>query len=552
MQVKSMKLAGAVLFAASLLLGTGCRSHEQRATSETVKVEHVAVELEGQPDPWWDPRPPKRRTDGVPAQAPAQETRAPAVTAGRGSVSAAYPTGDPRTSAILIEKFFPTTVNAGAPFDYEIRVTNLTSLDLDNVQIWDSVPNNFRLISADPSVTSSDAGTLHWLLGSMGPREVRTIKVRGSAPAEGRIQACAKVSYDTSLCNEILVVKPALTLAVTTIPEALICDNIPIKYTVCNTGTGPATNVVVTETLPEGLTVNGAREVRFTAPALAAGQCQDFTVMAKAAKTGAFSFAGNAAAEGDLKATAEAARTTVRQAVLAVDIECPGRTFLGRNTTFKVTAENKGDGVAAGASLVVPVPAGSEFVSATGGGTLQGGNVVWNLGNFAPGARVSGEIVVRASSAQSLTARATLTGTCATAVNDQCQTNIEGIPAMLLDGYDDPDPIELRQTVTYTLTVTNQGSADLTNVRFRSFMDEGNTMEFVSATGATPDGPATGQARGLEITFPAVTRIAPGATATYRITVRAVKAGQVSFRAESVSNEITRPLIKVETTNFYE
>lgn len=541
------KLAGAMLTAASLLIGTGCRSHETRTQEADVRVDVVAVELEGQPDPWWNPRPPKRRGDGVPAQAPAQEApRAAVVTDGRGSVSAAYPTGDARTSAILVEKFFPRTVTAGAPFDYEIRVTNLTSLDLDNVQIWDAIPNNFRLISADPSVTSQDAGTLMWMLGAMGPGEVRTIKVRGSAPAEGKIQACAKVAYDTSLCNEILVVQPALTLAVETVPEVSICDMIPVKYTVCNTGSGAATNVVVTETLPDGLTVNGSREVRFTVATLAAGQCQDFTVMAKAGKTGTFTVDGGAAADNDLSATAEAKRTVVRQPVLAIEVECPSQVLAGasvREVQIKVTVKNTGDMASANTVVESAMPAGARFVRASDGGVASGSTVQWALGSLAPNATktFTYAVVPDARGAQQVSARAQ--GVCANPVNAQCSFDVKGIPAVLLEVVDLDDPIRVGDEVTYRITVTNQGSAQDTNIRIVATLEDNIT--FVRASGQH-------RVNGKRVEFAAVPVLAAKQQVTFEVTVRATGGGDTRFFVEMNTDELGRPVNETEATQFYE
>ena len=56
---------------------------------------------------------------------------------------------------------------------------------------------------------------------------------------------------------------------------------------------------------------------------------------------------------------------------------------------------------------------------------------------------------------------------------------------------------------------------------------------------------------GKTISFPAIAVLAPGAKQTYTITIRAKAAGQVQFRGDAKSNEITRPLVKIETTNFY-
>ncbi|MCW5777639.1 MAG: DUF11 domain-containing protein, partial [Phycisphaeraceae bacterium] len=153
-----------------------------------------------------------------------------------------------------------------------------------------------------------------------------------------------------------------------------------------------------------------------------------------------------------------------------------------------------------------------------------------------------------AASIGSVTANASAVADCADPVSCPTTTAVEGIPALLLEGNDNPDPVEIGNTTTYTLIVTNQGSAALTGVKLVCVMDDGDTMEFVSASG---DGGVTGTVQGRNITFPAIARLEAGRAATYRVVIRAKNPGQVSFRAEASSNEITRPLLKVETTNFY-
>jgi uncharacterized repeat protein (TIGR01451 family)/uncharacterized protein (TIGR03382 family) len=53
--------------------------------------------------------------------------------------------------------------------------------------------------------------------------------------------------------------------------------------------------------------------------------------------------------------------------------------------TFEVAYANAGEVTALGAVLIDPLPAGTTFVSASDGGMLVGGNVVWDLGNLGPG-----------------------------------------------------------------------------------------------------------------------------------------------------------------------
>ena len=58
----------------------------------------------------------------------------------------------------------------------------------------------------------------------------------------------------------------------------------------------------------------------------------------------------------------------------------------GSTLTFTLNYANTGAGVATSTTLTDAVPAGTTFVSATGGGALMAGSVIWNLGTLAAGA----------------------------------------------------------------------------------------------------------------------------------------------------------------------
>lgn len=548
MNAKRMKFASAVLMSAAMLVGFGCGSQQERASDShaDTNVEYVAVDLDaGQPEPWWELRPPRR---GDPA--PVREDRpdpAPRVTESAGTVWAAYPTGDRRTSAILVEKFFPTVVNAGAPFEYTIRVTNLTNMDLDNVRVWDNVPSNFELESSDPNADDTSGGNLMWNLGSLTAGESKTITVRGTAPSEGRIDACAKVEYDTSLCNEILVVQPALDLAVAVTPDVLVCNPIQIKYTVCNNGSGVATNVVINETLPDGITTaEGAREVRFTLPRLAAGECADFTVNARADATGTYSVDGAAQADGNLSASAGAQQTVVRQPVLEINVECPGRILAGRGVPevpITITVSNTGDAASPNTVVEAPVPTGAIFGRASDGGTSAGGTIRWNLGTLAAGATRSVSFVVQPDARGDVNASARVVGDCANAATDNCAVEVLGVPAVLLEVIDLDDPILVGENVTYQIVVTNQGSAPDRNISIVCNLEA--AAEFVTASGQY-------EVNGQTVTFAPVGVLNTKERVVFELTVKAVAAGDIRFGVTMNTEELERPVQETESTNFYE
>jgi hypothetical protein len=68
--------------------------------------------------------------------------------------SRAYPTGERSTSAVLVERLAPNEVQAGTPFSYTVKVTNLTGLPLEDVLVTERLADGFDMDRADPKPTS--------------------------------------------------------------------------------------------------------------------------------------------------------------------------------------------------------------------------------------------------------------------------------------------------------------------------------------------------------------------------------------------------------------
>src|SRR5579864_807169 len=81
-------------------------------------------------------------------------SQAPAPTDSRTAM--AFPTGDRNTSALLVEESGPREVRVGQPYNYEIRVTNLTNQPLNGVVLTQRIPANFRLNSGATDTAASD------------------------------------------------------------------------------------------------------------------------------------------------------------------------------------------------------------------------------------------------------------------------------------------------------------------------------------------------------------------------------------------------------------
>ncbi len=459
----------------------------------------------------------------------------------------AFPTGELSSSAIVVYTVMPKEVRVNQPYTYELQVCNLTSGELQNVVVLHENQSNLEITSSNPPASKGADGTPQWVLGALGPNQSETITVTGKASKTGISSNCVAVVYNNFLCAETKVVEPALALKKTATPEVLLCDPITYTYTVTNTGTGACDAVVVKDTLPAGVTtMDGKTAVSFNAGTLAAGQSKEFKATVKAAKTGSYSSPAVASSDCADDANAGAVSTIVRQPKLAIKADCNERVFLGRNVTFNWAVTNSGDAACNDTVISAPVPAGSTFVSATGGGTLTGNSVVWNAGTIAAsGGKRDISMTVKPNGIGTLRAAATAECVCAEQVSDGCETDVQGIPAILLEVVDTTDPIMVGDNVTYVITVTNQGSATGTGIKIVCTMpaEEG----FVNAGGAT-----AASRDGQTVTFAPLPTLAPGAKATFNITVKANAAGDVRFKTSMTSDQFTRPVEETESTNLYE
>jgi uncharacterized repeat protein (TIGR01451 family) len=469
----------------------------------------------------------------------------PDVPDGYSAAGLAFPTGDPASSALLVHQVLPHEVRTGQAFDFQYHVTNMTGGTLQNVVLMNESVDNMEILESDPSFRDTADGML-WNLGDLGPNETQVIDVRAEAGDPGSATGCISVSYNNVLCHTLAIVEPALELVKTTTSESLLCDTFTYTYRVTNTGTGIATGVVIEDRFDECIrTVDGADSISLPVGDLAAGQTAERTITVEATCRGDFGSAAMAESTNGLSAESDEPETAIVQPELAIMIECPERRYIGRNVEFVYTVENTGDATSNNTILTAQLPENVEFVRASVNAAPTGNQISWNLGALPPGEERTVSAVVRSMGLATLRTTARVSGVCAEEATADCTTEVEGIPAVLLEVVDARDPIEVGETVTYIIRVTNQGSANDTDIRIVATLPP--QQEFVNAGGA-----ARAEQRGREIVFQPYEVLRPGQVIEYQVVARAVDTGDVRFAVEMTTNQLTEPVNETEATNLYE
>lgn len=467
------------------------------------------------------------------------------------AATGAYPTNDKNCcSVIYVEKMGSCSGRVGQEYCYTVKVTNLTKGKVKNVEVVQTLPNNFQVKTSTPEMQSgSTQGVAKWSLGEFSPEEVREIRVCGIPTQSGHMPFCTDVTYNLpELCIDPIITEAKLLIAKRAPSEVLLCDIIPVTFVVTNTGTGVASNVAIKESLPPGLvTQDGKSDVTLDVGSLSAGESREVTLTVKAENTGEFKNTAMVVADGDLTAESNTTVTVVRQPVLAIEKSGSEKVYVGRTISYSIVVTNQGDGQAASTVIEDTVPANASVVNASQGATLSGNKVTWNVGTLQPQDSQKVTLTLNPNGIGTVKNMVTASAACASAVSASAVTEVLGIPAILLEVIDIEDPIEVGNNETYDIVVTNQGSDTGTNIKITCVLEE--EMQYVSSTGPTT---ASVSADGKTVTFAPLPTLAAKAKADWKVVVKALQAGDVRFKVIMIEDCLGRPVEETEATNFYE
>lgn len=458
-------------------------------------------------------------------------------------VSMTYPNAE--YGIIQVDKVMPKEVGLSEPFDYSIKVTNLTDITLADVMVAEELPSDFEFTNASPTATK-DTNKLMWRIDSLGPKASRHIIVSGKGIHTNYIECRTTITHAVQVRSNVQIVQPKLNLTMTAPAEVLLCDPIPVEFVVTNLGTGSAQNVKIIETLPAGLqTVDGKSDILFEVGILTAGQSQQFSTQLRATKTGAYVNKAVVSSATGLIAESVPKVINVRQPKLRIVKTSPKRQYLGRQLAYEITIINEGDGPAKNTIIEDTMPAGVTSVEATSGAKISETKLVWELGTLAPNDSRQIRVSYIPTKPGTLTNSITATAYCADAVTASTSTSVVGIAAIQLEVVDLDDPIEVGGNITYVITVTNQGSAADTNIRIVCALED--KIQYVSSAGAT-----VGSIMGNTVSFAPLNSLAPKDKATWRLVVRGVRPGDVRLGTTMSSDQLTRPVEETEATYIYE
>ncbi|MDQ0966461.1 putative repeat protein (TIGR01451 family)/gliding motility-associated-like protein [Flavobacterium sp. W4I14] len=422
------------------------------------------------------------------------------------------------TDLQIVKAVNKTNPTIGENVTFTITATNNGPSNATGVQVNDLLKSGYTFVSATPGIGTYNATTGIWTIGALNSVSSQTLSIVATVNANATVVNYGNdanitgtetdptpANNSTSITNIVPVPSIDLSLTKTASPKPAIAGN-ALTYTITLTNNGPSTLrstdiVKITDNLPAGFTANTftASTGTFTSASgdwtgltLATGQNATLTIVGTLAATATGSISNSASVtaptgtvDPNLTNNSQTDNTTINRQVdlVLAKTASPKPVVAGGTLTYTITLTNNGSSALLSTDIVNVVdnlPVGftaTTFTAAAGTYNQTNGN--WTGLTLSNGQSTTLTIAgtVAANASGTLNNSATVnapTGTTDTNVGNNTATDATTINRSIdfaIAKTSTPNPVIAGEALTYTITLTNNGTSQLLNTDIVKVID---------------------------------------------------------------------------------
>ncbi len=424
-----------------------------------------------------------------------------------------------------------------------------------------NVPVNFTITGNDPKATFKDsnpASTTYTV--ETDPYGFAFATLQQTVPAQGTNTVKIDVLTPSNpafvlLTRDVTKQWQSTELGVTKVgPDQIgMLEQATYTIVVNNTGELTATGVVLTDTIPTGMsyvssnpagTVSGST-VSWNVGSLNKADSRTYSLVLRGTQAGLWTNTVVATSEEVGTATAQATTRVIPPPEVTITKTGPSGVFVDFTRAYTLTVTNTGSVALTDVVVTDYLPSLLSYSSSNRASTVTGNQISWNLGTLNIGETKSIVAILGGVNSGMAVNTATVTTHEGATATDSLAITVLSAPGAHMSLIDSDDPVAVGDTLTYTIGVLNQsGTNDIHNMMIVGLLP--SEMVFVSA-----DGPTTFTVVGQEIHFGSVATMVPGQTVEFHITVRTTAAASAVFNATMTWDEFGEPIVAQEGTTIF-
>ena len=447
-----------------------------------------------------------------------------------------------QSPTLSMEKLAPSEIQVGKPAEFQIKVRNLGAVAATNVVIRDQVPEGTHLISTTPPPARSDQGVVEWQLGTLEAGDETTITLQIMPETEGEIGSVATANFQTAASVRTIATRPLLSLKHSAPSKVNIGGTVTLHVIVSNPGTGEATNVILEEDVPDGLTHPAGKALEFEVGILKPGETRELDLTSEAGIV-----QNRIVARADANLVVDhSLELEVIAPQLRVSMEGPKKRYLEKQATYTINVANPGTAPAMDIELVTYLPKGLKYLEANNAGQYDPEThaVYWSLAELPP--NQMGSVRLKALPTEMGEHKLRVDGRAATGLNDTLEKTVvvDGLASIFFEVSDTADPIEVGEQTIYEIRLVNEGSKSSTNIRVEATLPA--AMKALNA-----DGPTRADVTAERVVFQPLPRLSPDGDVFFKLQVQGLAAGDQRIRVQVLSDEMQTPVSEEESTRVY-